>query len=424
VQPFATGTNLEVNFLGNRNRTTNFFSSLIPAVRTQFDFLLRQDLLQGFGKRDAEYEIEISQNALDITTEDFRESVIDTVVQVQDWFWELEYSLNDIDVRRKALEYAKTVLEQNGARFEVGTAARLEVVEAEAEVASRNEELIRAQFTYRRVQDQLVRLITNYEDPRIFLAEIVPDSALKPFDKEEESFEKLMDLAGELRPEIQRADLDIKKFNLRLRQSRDKLKPKLGLVAGYQWYGLGGTEIVRDYSLGFFDAPVVAVNPGGLWDSMGQLVSGDFNGYVVGLTLDLPIQNLAARASNAKAQLDLRRAKTEKSATRQRIALEIRDALTQLQMNEATLNAAKVAVRAAQERLLGEEARFEVGMGTTRELIEAQRDLLQAKSLEVRAQTDLKKSHSILDKAVGRTLIRQNIRIKEALDLNVKDTGD
>jgi outer membrane protein TolC len=89
-------------------------------------------------------------------------------------------------------------------------------------------------------------------------------------------------------------------------------------------------------------------------------------------------------------------------------------------MNEARLEASKVAVTAAKERLRGEEARFEVGLGTTRELIEAQRDLLQTISVQVRAEMDLRKSHAQLDKATGRTFEHQNIVLLDALETNVK----
>ena len=94
--------------------------------------------------------------------------------------------------------------------------------------------------------------------------------------------------------------------------------------------------------------------------------------------------------------------------------------MTQVEMNEARLEASKIAVRAAEERLAAEEARFEVGLGTTRQLIEAQRDLLQSISVEVRSEMDLRKSTAQLDKAVGRTFDRNNIVLTDALDKNLK----
>jgi outer membrane protein TolC len=421
LQPFSTGTSLDFSFVGNRTDTTNFFAGIVPAIRSEVHFFLRQDLLRGFGKTAAEYEIEISRNNLDITGQEFKKKVTDIIVQVQDRFWELQAALKAVEVTQKAYEYAKTVLDQNQARFEVGTAARLEVVQAEAELASREEEMISAEFTYRRVQDQLVQLISDYEDPRTFQGEIIPVEKVDPV-APDDPFERLLEIAVEMRPEMQQADLSLSNFNIRHEQSKDNLKPKLDLVAGYQQYGLGGDTIIRDFSQwpGIPEPPIVEVVPGGLGDSLSALVSGDFKGFIVGLNLELPIKNSESRAQNAKAQIDVRRAKLQKRSLRQAIALEIRDAMTQVEMNEARLEASKAAVKAAEERLDAEEARFEVGLGTTRQLIEAQRDLLQSISVEVRSEMDLRKSIALLDKAVGRTFEKNNIVLVDALKMNVQ----
>lgn len=419
-QPFSTGTTFEASFVGNRNRTTNFFSSLVPAIQTQFEVLLRQNLLQGFRKASAEYDLEISRNNLEISDQEFRRLATEIISQARDQFRELEFALKDILVKRKSMELAETILSQNRARFEVGSASRLEVVEAEAEVESRREELIRAQFTYRRVQDQLVKLITNYKDPREFVGEIVPDAPEPSVEGEGETFDQLLRIAYELRPELQQSDLALANREVELSRSRDRLKPSLDVVAGYQQFGLGGTEIIRDFSQGFIDAPIVAIRPGGLGDSLSQVFSGDFYGYVVGFNFQVPIPNTEARVRNAQAQIELNRTQMQRTALEQSVGLEIRDTLTQMEMNRSRLQAAEAAVRAARERLDGEQARFEVGMGTTRQLIEAQRDLLQAESVIVRARTDLARNYNELDRATGRAFQRFGLVLRDAVGRNVK----
>ena len=346
-QPFSTGTTFEASFLGSRNRTTNFFTSLIPAIRTQFQLLVRQDLLRGFGKRDTEYQIEISKNNLDITQQEFKRLIIDTVVQVQDRFWELDYALKDLEVKQKSLEYAQTLLEQNRIRHEVGTAAQLEVVQSEAEVASRREEFIRAEYYCRLTQDQLVQLITDYEDPHAFQGRIIPITDSNDPHKTDDDYETLMEIASEMRPELQQAELNELNLEINLNLARDRLKPSLEAVGGWQQFGLGGNRIIRDYSDDFINAPIVGFIQGGLGDSMSQLLSADFRGWSIGFNFQIPIRNEDAVARNALAQIDLNRAKLYKRSLRQAIALEIRDALTQIQMNEARLEAAKEAVRAA-----------------------------------------------------------------------------
>lgn len=418
-QAFSTGTTLEANFVGSRNRTTNFFASLVPAIHSQFEVLLRQNLLRGFGRIAEDYQIEISRTNLDISEQEFWRTALDVVLEAQDRYWELQYARKDLEVRVKAVELAEATREQNEARFEVGTASRLDVVQAEAEVALRREELIRSQYHYRQVQDELVRLITQYEDPREFTGRLIPIEPVQSPSPLSESFDRLVQQALELRPAIQQAQLQSENRRTELDLSRDRLKPTLDFVAGYQQFGLGGRQVIRDFSEDFVNPPIIDIIPGGLRDSLTDLFSADFYGYVVGLDLQLPIFNRDARAANAQAQIALRRSELEEKNVRQMVQTEIRNALTQIEMNRERLETVAVAVRSAQERLEAEQARFDVGMGTTRDLIEAQRDLAQAESVEVRAEIDLIKSHDLLDRAVGWTLSNLNIVMRDSVQENV-----
>jgi len=420
-QDFSTGTSFEFNVTGSRNRTTNFFASLNPAIASGFEILFRQNLLEGFGRIGADYQIEISRNNLDISQEAFRNQVSQIILQVQQAYWDLRLALENIRVQEAALEAARALLDQNQARFEVGSAARLEVVQSEAEVALREEELVRAQYNYRRLQDQLVRLISNYETPNQFPGEIIPADVADPSQvRVNESYEELLAIAREMRPELQQADLDIENRRIELQSSRNQLRPNLDLVAGYQQFGLGGTRIIRDFSGGFSDPVIIDIIPGGIDDSLNQLFSSDFYGYVLGLNLELPIFNTDARAQNARAQLAHEQSQFSRKSLEQAVALQVQDALNQIEMNQASLRAGLTAVRAAQERLDSEQARFDVGVGTTRELIEAQRDLLQAESVLVRARTALMKSRAQLHFAVGRTFEANNISLSDALSMNVR----
>lgn len=416
----STGTSLEFSFNGNRNRTTNSFASLVPSISTDFSLTLRQSLLQDFGRIDGDYEIEISRNSRQIADREFEASLSDTILRVQEAYWELEFALEDIDVKAKSLELAETILNQNQARLEVGSAARLEVVEAEAEVATRREELIRARFSYRLVQDSLVRLITSYQDPREFPGEIAPSDHIYEPAPIDQPFEDLMSEASAKRPELAQADLRIKNQSISLKRSRNRLKPQMDLVLGWQQFGLGGREIIRDFSDGFIDPPIIGEVPGGLGDSLDQLFGGDFYGYVLGVDFRLPLDNREARAENARAQIALDEEMLRKRDTTQQVALEIRDALTNLEMNRARVDAAQAAVRLGRERLDSQQARFDVGSSTTRELIEAQRDLVLNESLLIRNQVDLIISRNRLDRALGRSLEVHNIRLQEAIRTNVR----
>ena len=419
-KPFSKGSSIEATFSGARNRSTNFFTSLVPAIDTDLKIEFRQNLLRGLGKIDTEYLLEVARNKIDISEMEFAQQVLDTVTEVQTAYWDLLFSRRDIDVKQKSLQLAQEILSQNQARFEVGSAARLEVVEAEAEVASRKEQLVRSEFRSRQIQDRLVTLITSFEDPRELNAAIIPTQRPLVPDPVPDSFGLLMSRARERRPELLQADAEIVNSRLELDRTRNQLKPELDMVLAFRLIGLGGNRVIRDFSGGFENPPIVGFESGGVGDSFEQLFSGDFYGYTVGLDLRLPIGNVDARAENAKAQINLQRAELQRQAAAQRVAQEIREALTEIEMNRASLEAASATVRLGRERLEGEQARFEVGRGTTRTVIETQRDLLLATVTELRAQVNLIKSHVQLDRATGTTLEKHQIQIRQQLSLNLQ----
>ena len=419
TQPFSTGTTLDINFTGNRYKTSNFFAGYNPAINTQFQALFRQELLKGFWNHPAEYEISVSRNNHKISDETFRLQATEIIVGVQKTFWSLAAASESLEVAEKAMELAQMVHEQNQIRLEAGSISELEMAQTTAELASRREELIRARYSRLDLQDQLIKLITNLQDPRSLNSNVIPMGTEQVPEIVEEPYENLLEAAYENRPEMKQVRMNIENQDIRYRQSRDNLKPSLSIVGGYESYGLGGPRIIRDYSNGFINPPIVDLIPGGLNESLDQIFSGDYNGYVAGFDFRIPIKNTAAKARNAKAKIALNQGKMQEASAKQLISLEVRHALNQIEMNRARIEAAEAAVSAGEKRMDAENARFETGMGTTRELIEAQRDLLAATATRVEARSSLATSIALLDKAVGRTFNRFNIILNEAISTNV-----
>jgi len=419
TQPFSTGTSLDVSFTGSKYKTSNFFTSFNPAINTHFQILLKQDLLKGFWNASPEFEIAVSRNNYRISDELFRQQATDIVLGVQQSFWALAAASESQEVAEKALELAEIVNEQNRVRLQAGSISELEMAQTTAEVASRKEALIRARYTRIDLQNQLVKLITNLEKPDSFRYEISLEGTDQVPAAAGDSYENLLETAFLNRPEMKQVRMNLENLDIRYRQSRDSLKPSFSIMGGYEQYGLGGLQIVRDYSGGFINPPIVEQLPGGLNESLDQLFSGNYRGYIAGFDLRFPIKNTAARARNAQAKIALNQGRMQELSTRQQISLEVKNALNQIEMNQARIEAAEAAVAAGEKRMEAENARFETGMGTTRELIEAQRDLLAATATRVEARASLATSIASLDKAVGNTFARHSIKLEAAVDTNV-----
>lgn len=419
-QAFPTGTELRLDFLGRRFQTSSFFATLVPAINTDFSFAFRQRLFEGFGRSGNLYRLRIARNNLEISRHEFERQLIEVISEVRNRYWDLVLARGEIEVKKRSLELAQRTLEENKIKLEVGVAPPLEVTRSEAELAARREELISAEYSYALAQDQLKRLISSYRDPRELSEEVEATSRPSVEPAPQEDFALLLKRALDQRPEMRQATLEIENRRRELEFSRSKLKPTLDLFASYSQHGLGGLRVLRDFSRGFANAPIIGILPGGLGDALDQLFSGDFFGYALGLELRIPLSNHEARAENAQALLAYRRAEMDRRALEQTIALELRAALTRLEMNLARLEAAEANVRLARETLDGEQARFEAGVSTTRQLIEAQRDLAAAESLELRARIDCIKSRVELEKALGATLAEYNIEISDAINTNLR----
>jgi len=309
------------------------------------------------------------------------------------------------------------ILEHNKIQQQVGTMAPLDVIQAEAEVAAREEELVVSRHTRLLTEDQLKRLISSNPDPGLITAVIEPTSKPDLPRPPGDDIHQAIQRALEIRPEVKQMLLDQENRRINVDYTRNQLKPTLDLVASYSQNGLGGLGIVRDYSQGFFGAPVIGTVPGGFWDSLDSLFSQRFVGYTLGFNFRVPIGNDEARSNNAQAQISLKQGQERIRSLRQKIAIEVRDAYGRFEMNRARVQAAQKTVLFADKKLQGEQEKYDLGASTTRAVIEGQRDLLVAQNRLLQAKLDLIKSRIAMDKAVGDTFAAYNIELQKTLGL-------
>ncbi len=414
-KPFEPGLDLDLGFNTTRNRTSSFFNSVNPSFTPGLNLQLTQHLLKDFGRISRGRLVLIARNNVSISEEVFAARITDIMTTVLNTYWDLVFAEEDIRVKETYVKLAQVVLEQNKIQAEVGTMASLDVIQAEAEVAARTEALVVSQYNRKIAEDQLKKLISSRPDPGVIAATIVTMSKPESPPSPETDVRLAIQRAMENRPELKQLLKDQENKKIQVNYTRNQLKPILDLVAGYSQNGLGGNRIIRDYSNGFFNAPVVGFDPGGFWDSLDSLFSRRFLGYAVGFSLRVPFGNDDARANSAQAQIDYRQGEERLRSQRQLIALQVRQVYDSLEMNRRRVSTAEVTVRYQQQRLQGEQDKYALGATTTRFVFEAQRDLQDAQSRLLQAKIDLIKSRVALDKAVGETLAAHNIELGKAL---------
>lgn len=413
-QTLPTGTSLGVDYSLTRTSSNSAFNTFNPAFVSLLRYTASQHILRDYGRPVNTRQIRISQNNQKISETQFEVQMVGLLVQAQKAYWDLVFSAEDIKVKQRSLELAQKTLADNRKQVEIGTLAPIDVVQAESEAATRQEQLVVTTYSQTQVEDQLKKLVSREGDPGIVLARLAPmERVRRPAPGDVPSVIEAIRVALENRPEMRQLDLELQNRDIDIQYAKNQLLPLLDLNFSYTQNGLGGNETLR---AGFGPgAPIVAQNPGGLGDAMRQLFGYNFTGYSVGFNLQIPLSNKAAQAEHARALNERRVVTSRVAATAQQIALDVRNALTGLEMNRARIETAEKARELAERRLDAEQKKFDLGASTIRFVLEEQRNVAQAQTNEIQALINYTKAIVDIDRAMGLTLKKNNVEIEKSL---------
>jgi len=405
TQDFSTGTSLAMGFNNNRASTTSTAQFLNPSVQTVATFSIAQQLMAGFGRALNQRTLRIARLARQGSNFGFVQSVMDAITGVENNYWELVFARGDVGVRQRSVELAQRLADDNRRQVEIGTLAPLEVVRAEAQLASAQQDLIEAQTYEMQQQIALKSLITkNPLDRAVRDAEIITtDTAQPPPMIEVLPLNDAVQEAIEKRPDVQQNRLRLCAHDINIRAVKNALLPTATLSGGVTSTGLAG-RATRGTAL-----------VTGFGDSAQTALSGDFPIYEASLTLNLPFRNRAAQADYARALLLERQEQATLQQLQNTVAVDVQN--TQIALRQArTAVEAAVKTRQLQEQALAaEQTRFQLGASTIFLVVQAQRDLSTAASSEVRALTNLVKARVDFERAMGRTLEANRIDVMEEL---------
>ncbi|MEW5974902.1 MAG: TolC family protein [Acidobacteriota bacterium] len=416
-QLLRTGTSYSFDFNNTRQSSNNLFNLVNPLLASSLTARISQPLLRNFGLLPTMRPVLIARNNKDRSEYLFAQRLIFMVNQVQNLYWELVFAREDIKVKQRSLDLATKTNEDNKRQVEIGTMAPIDVVKSESEIANRKEELIRAQYSLEQQEDRLKKFISTLGDPGEIRSRVEPtdkvldSNALKDFD-----LVQAISYAIEARPEIKQLKKDLESAEINAKYFRNQLLPSVNLDLSYGVASLAGQS--RTIS---GDRTQVILGPNtGLRDNFHQIFGTDFPSYSAAITVEVPITNRGAKADYARANLSKYQVEQRLRALEQQIALEVRNAYTELEMNRARIEAAQKARELAERNLEAEQKKFQLGTSTIRFVLEEQRNLAVAQSNEVRAQVDFTKAKNNLDVAVGKTLEVHNIRIEDAIAGDVR----
>ena len=383
------GGNYSVAWSNTRVNSSDLLANYNPLFTTGLLASYSQPLLRGFKLDNIRQQLAINLLNREISEESARATVTQTVANVRNAYWDLVFAQSAVDVARRATELADKLVEDNQARVEVGTLAPLDIVQAQAEAATRRQNLAAAEAAAQTAEIALKRfLVSGTDDP-------MWRQTLRPVDLPQLS-PPPADVEGAIRTALaQRTDvlntrknLDVSDVNIRF--FKDSTLPDLDLNASYGAQGIGGTFFRRSGS--GIESQVIGTVPGGFFDALSVLRQRDYPNWNFSLTLSYPLMGSQAEAQLARARLQRNQSLTRLRALEVQIAAEVTNAALTVQSNLKRVEAATAARELAHKRLEAEQSKFDVGMTTNFFVVQAQRDLRDAQNTELRALADYRKS--------------------------------
>ena len=377
-QLLPTGQTVTASFNATRESSNSAFNFFNPNIYGLLNIQVLQPLLQDRTRIQFKGPLEIARTQLTITSELSEAQIADDVLLAAQQYWEAVRARDFIKVEQGTLDLAQKSYDRDKQALDLGALAKLSIYQSEAQVAQRNRDLIQATYQYRQSLDGLRRLMGADVTAELRALEIVleDDPTALPTQTSILPFEEALSSALRVRPEASAAKRRLGVDELNARLAHNALLPRLDLTAQGQAAGLAGNQAPYVSLVG----TTVPGSTSGFVTSLGQVLAFNSPAYGGGLTFTFPFRNSAASAQLADAYVNRTRDRYSELQVKQQITLDVRQAITMLELANSTIEAARKARDLSVKNVEAEQQKYELGTVTAFEVLDSQNQLASSEN--------------------------------------------
>lgn len=388
------GSRYQVQLAGNRNEQIGGLSSFNPRLGSSLRVDFAQPLVRGFRTDPARTSLETSQRRRAITDVQLEQRIVSTEASVRLAYLTLVGAIEGLKVAEQNMDIVQQALAQSRARVAVGQSPQIEIIQAEAQVASNREQVIVAAAQISTAEDNLRSLILDPARPDYWAVKIVPTDQIRLVQREFDAQEVIKTaLANRLDLSVVKRELEILDVNLKL--TKDNLLPSVDFNLTYAASGTAGTQFT--FGSGF-PPPIVDTTTRGFGSSLSDTFGGAYPSWSVGVSVGYPIGRSGEKVAHAQTLVAKRQQELGLQELELEIVRQVRDAIRQVENSWQRVQAAQAFRQAAEQQLAAEDRRFEVGISTNLERQVRQRELAQARVQELNAIISYARALIILDR--------------------------
>ena len=386
------GGNYSVSWDASRLTTNSTFTTFSPQLRSGLSFSVQQPIVRNLDIDSVRQQVLVSLKNREISDVALRQTIATTMRTVRNAYWNLAYATASLGVQRQSLELAQESLRNTRSRVEIGTTPPIDIVEAESEVATREEAVIVAEAQIKTSEDNLRALIFDPASPG-FWTMTIEAVDLPSFQAITIDPDTAVRNALERRTDLQRTAKSIEIDDVQIRFLRNQTLPDISAQFDYGLSGLGGLQLVRGVGpFGPGSGDVIGQNGRSFAATVGDLFANRYPAWTASLNVSYPIGTSPAEADLARARIEYNQAQTQLKSQRLQVSTQVREAARQVQTNQKRVETTRAARSFAERRLEAEQRKFQAGTSTSFIVFQAQRDLAQARNNELRAILDYAQS--------------------------------
>lgn len=412
TESFPIGTNLSINYLGQRVTTNSPYSAINPDLYSNFAVTVSQNFLSGFGLASNERFIRIAKRNAQITDLVFKAQVIATVTQIENIYWDLVGAYQNEQITERSLGFANKTLSDDQKQLALNAIPAMQVMTDQSAVATAEGNLTVSRATLRLNELLMKNALTKVDDPTIDEMPVIPlDLHAESDPNADKSIDDLITEAEKKRPEVALYQMQADVQKQALKDINSELLPSLKMYGYYAGAGTAGPK--NPYC--DLSAQECSTN---LPTSFPSMLQNTFNysspEYQVGMTLNINLRNRQVKADQFRAVLQYRQSQISSEQQKKNILFDVRNSKFALEQAQARVGATQKALDLAQKTFDITKQEQQLGAKSSVDTLAAEDALAQAESALDGAQTDYEKKKVDIDRAIGATLERTGVAIDDA----------
>jgi len=387
---FSYGTEVSVYGRFNRGYNLNGANSYTADSSVAAGLNITQPLLKGFGETVNLAPLVIARQNVLKSELSLRKTTLDLIYDTEVAYWNLSASYALVAAQLSSLRFAENVLEQTRKKRALKDATLEDVLQAEAEVASRRVNLVSARQAVEYCDDALRKLLGEKGDESEPIAYRVESLSQTTADVETRSFGEWISAVRAFDIDLQIQEVNRKQAALNREVAENADKPSLNLIVGAE---ASGSE----------SSP---------FDAFRGAVGNDRRGYdlFAGIRFSVPIGFRQSEAELRQTMKRQRSVEIETAQALQNAMFDARSAWRALEAARERLAAAKIALKMQKEAFKGQRARYSAGTVTLTDMLSSQDSLDSARLEEIQAQLDLAVARAKAERLDGRILSKNGFK--------------